>query len=743
MKKDQEIFEGIADSLKKREKLEYSREAHMNQLKKEQMKIAKAREDHEREEKKKHVEVFEGFETLASPGWANSFFESIKSKVSVIEAMINGEVTLSKEVFYAQEIFEDIALNSILQEIEKFYQYFYNDAEESSSKKFIKVLQEQSGEDVYSLFEPLRVLQICNPTNKNEKSKITNGKLYTFCEQNKGRLFTLDELMKLKVGQGELDKLKNECSIASIIYKEIRCSSVHKGEHLAINIQGITFDKNKLLETYKNIAGRLINLPTATKQELFQRLLGIINNTPNLVSTNTPAKIHRSELDALLRWINKPDRKPLIIRGARQVGKSTLVRQLAEVTQRFCLELNFEKNPELSDFFSEKDPKKIMQLLATYAKRPLSESTLLFLDEVQAAPQVLENLRYFYEEYAQLPVIAAGSLLDFALEMPAFSVPVGRIEYFYVGPLSFEDFLTALGETHLVEWIRNWSIGDPVPLPLHQQCLDWAKQFWLIGGMPEVVSLYSQHRDFQQADNLKQNILQTYVEDFHKYGRAKQLPLLRRIFHTIPGLIGETLKYSKIDKESKSTQVRESLEHLQLARILHLICHSDATGLPLKATVNPQIFKTIFLDIGLLCAALRLDQLEIIKSPDWAWINRGSLAEQFVGQALLKLNDTYHIPELFYWVRRDNQAKAEIDYIWQYKNTLIPIEVKAGKTGTLKSLHYFIKEKNWPFAVRFNANVPSLMKETAKLSDGQLVSYKLLSLPFYMTEQLKRLANID
>jgi len=731
MKKDQEIFEGIEASLEKRGKTQYSRDAHIKQLEKE-----KNIEAYKRDEN------FKDFETLTSPGWANAFFESIKSKVSVIEAMINGEVTFSREVFYAQDILEDIALNSIMQEIEKFYRYFYNDEEESSRKKFIKVLQEQSGEDVYFLFDPLSILQICNPTNQNEKNKITNGKLYAFCEQNKGRLLTLDELLKLKLGQGELDKLKSECSIASIIYEKIRCPSVHKGEHLPIFIQGITFNKNKLLEAYKNIAGRLISLPNATKQELFQRLLGI-NNTPNPVSTNTPAKIHRSELDALLRWIHKPDRKPLIIRGARQVGKSTLVRQLAEETQRFCLELNFEKNPELSDFFSEKDPKKIMQLLATYAKRSLKEPTLLFLDEVQAAPQVLENLRYFYEEYAQLPVIAAGSLLDFALEAPAFSVPVGRIEYFYVGPLSFEDFLTALGETHLVEWIRNWSIGDPVPLPLHQQCLDWAKQFWLIGGMPEVVSLYSQHRDFQQADNLKQNILQTYVEDFHKYGRAKQLPLLRRIFHTIPGLIGETLKYSKIDKESKSTQVRESLDHLELARIIHLICHSDATGIPLKATVNTQIFKTIFLDIGLLCAALRLDQLEIIKSPDWAWINRGSLAEQFIGQALLKLHDTYHIPELFYWVRRDNQAKAEIDYVWQYKNTLIPIEVKAGKTGTLKSLHYFIKVKHWPFAVRFNANVPSLMEETAKLSDGQPVSYKLLSLPFYMAEQLKRLVNID
>lgn len=698
--------------------------------------------------KKNSANTLKNFEKLASPGWANSFFEAIKSKVSVIEAMINGEVTYQKEVFYAQEIFEDIALNSILQEIEKFYKYFYNEdykkeekirkrPYDQTRKRFIKVLQNQSGDESYSLLSPQSILRICNPTNKNEKNDITNGKLYDFCEQNKGRFITLDELANLKLGQGELDRLKNECSVAGIIYEVLRNHSIHEGEPLAINIQGIIFDKNKLLEIYKNVAGRLISLPNATKQELFQRLIG--NNTQHFISADTAPMMHRSELDALLKWINKPDRKPLIIRGARQVGKSTLVRQLAEATQRFCLELNFEKNPELGDFFAEKDPKKIMQLLATYAKRPLNESTLLFLDEVQAAPQVLENLRYFYEEYAQLPVIAAGSLLDFALETPAFSVPVGRIEYFYVGPLSFEDFLTALGETHLVEWIRNWSIGDPVPLPLHQQCLDLAKQFWLIGGMPEVVSLYSQHRDFQQADNLKQNILQTYVEDFHKYGRAKQLPLLRRIFHTIPGSIGETLKYSKIDRDSKSTQVRESLEHLQLARILHLICHSDATGIPLKATVNPQIFKTIFLDIGLLCAALRLDQLEIIKSPDWAWINRGSLAEQFIGQALLKLNDTYHIPELFYWVRQDQQAKAEIDYVWQYKDALFPIEVKAGKTGTLKSLHYFIKEKHWSFAIRFNANIPSLMQETAKLSDGRSVAYKLLSLPFYMAEQLKRL----
>lgn len=450
--------------------------------------------------------------------------------------------------------------------------------------------------------------------------------------------------------------------------------------------------------------------------------------------------IHRSELMTLSQWLNKPHRKPLVIRGARQVGKSTLVQQLAVKNHRFCLTLNFEKNPELADFFHDKNPKQIMQTLSVYAKRPLDPTkTLLFLDEIQVAPKILGILRYFYEEYAELPVVAAGSLLDFALKAPDFSMPVGRIEYFHLGPLSFEDFLTALGETSLMNWLKSFSVHDPIPLPIHKQCLDLVKQFWLIGGMPEIVAHYREYRDFQELDNLKQNILQTYQDDFHKYGRLKQIPLLRKAFKTIPSLIGQTLKYTSIDREYKSTQIREALDNLHAARIVHLIHHSNATGIPLEALVNHKIFKVIFLDIGLLCAALGLNKLEIIQGPDWAWINRGSLAEQFIGQSLLKLNASYHSPELFYWVREKPQASAEIDYIWQYKNYVIPIEVKAGKTGRLKSLHYFMKEKPWAFALRFNADMPNFLSETIKLTDGGPITYKLLSLPFYLAEQLERL----
>jgi uncharacterized protein len=451
--------------------------------------------------------------------------------------------------------------------------------------------------------------------------------------------------------------------------------------------------------------------------------------------------IHRSELALLGQWLNKPLRKPLVIRGARQVGKSTLVHQLAHATQRFCLALNFERTPALGDFFVEKDPKKIIQKLALYAKRPLEpDTTVLFLDEVQAAPHVLETLRYFYEEYPEFPVIAAGSLLDFALEEPTFSMPVGRIQFFHLGPLSFEDFLMALGESDLVAWLKTFSIRDTVPLPIHQRCLELLKQFWLIGGMPEIVAHFSKYRDFQEIDNLKQNILQTYHDDFHKYGRSKQSPLLRKIFQSLPALVGQRLKYATIDRDSKSTQVREALENLQLARVIRLVYHSHATGIPLRAQIDPKIFKVVFLDVGLQCSALGLSHLGILQAPDWAWINRGSLAEQFIGQSLLKLSPSYHAPELFYWIREKAQATAELDYVWQHENTIIPIEVKAGKTGRLKSLHYFIREKHWSFAVRFNADTPSFLEEKATFPNQKPIPYRLLSLPFYMAEQLERLS---
>lgn len=440
--------------------------------------------------------------------------------------------------------------------------------------------------------------------------------------------------------------------------------------------------------------------------------------------------------------MKKPHRRPLIIRGACQVGKSTLVSQLAEETGRFCLTLNFERNPELKEFFTDKNPRKIIENLSLYIKKNLDPNTaLLFLDEIQAAPEILEILRYFYEEYAEFPVLVAGSLLDFVLEKPEFSMPVGRIEYFYMGPLSFEDFLIALGEKNLVDWMRTVSLKNPIPLPIHKQCIELVKLFWLIGGMPGVVAHFAEYRDFQEVDNIKQSILHTYQDNFHKYERIKQIPLLRQVFNSIPHLVGQKIKYVMLDPYHKSIQVKESLDALKRASIIHPIVHTQANGIPLNAQIDPRIFKTLFLDIGLQSSALELNALDIIKAPEWMSINRGGLAEQFIGQSLLKLIPSYHPPELFYWIREKSQAAAEVDYVVQFQNCLIPIEVKAGKTGTLKSLHYFLHEKKQHFAVRFNADVPSYLQNTVnKLTDqGGKISYELLSLPFYFVEQLERL----
>jgi len=450
-------------------------------------------------------------------------------------------------------------------------------------------------------------------------------------------------------------------------------------------------------------------------------------------------QIHRFEVDLLLSWLNKKGRKPLIVRGARQVGKSHLVRQLAHLSGRACLELNFERHPEHKDFFESKDPVTILSHLSIYFKQPINpETTLLFLDEIQASPTVIEVLRYFYEEYPELPVIAAGSLLDFVLAEPAFSVPVGRIEYFHLSPISFEDFLKVQGEGALLEWIRTVDIMGTTPIPLHNRCLGLVKEFWLTGGMPEVVAEYVEHRDFQQIDAIKQSILQGYQEDFYKYGRIKQIPLLRRSFLALPGLIGQKIKYAQLDADSKSTQVKEALDCLNLAKIIHLVYHSHSSGLPLGAQIDPKIFKAIFLDIGLLCSASGLSHLSVIQAPDWVWINRGTLAKQFIGQTLLQLYPSYQKPELYYWAREKAQSSAQVDYVWQYESQIIPIEVKAGKTGHLKSLHYFMQEKHWPCGVRFNADVPSILNQKVKLPNQKEFSYRLLSLPFYLSGQINR-----
>lgn len=448
---------------------------------------------------------------------------------------------------------------------------------------------------------------------------------------------------------------------------------------------------------------------------------------------------HRREIDYLTQWLNRPDRKPIIIRGARQVGKSTLVRLCAEKWQKKLIEIDFEKNPEYAEIFKSQDPKTILMMLGSLLNQDIQASSIiLFLDEIQKTPEILQTLRYFYENMPELPVIAAGSLLDFVLQDLHFSMPVGRIEYLYLGPLNFEDFLNATGKPQLFNFIVNYTIDQGIPTPIHKTLLACVKTYFIVGGLPQAVAHYIKNSNFNDIERIKKNLLISYQEDFAKYASIAEQNRLRLIFDKIPRMLGEKFKYSHIDPEQKSTIIKSALQQLNLARLIHLVYHTDANGLPLGAEINEKNFKTYFLDVGLVVSALDLTILNFEDGIDFSLVNSGKIAEQFVAQELLQLRELYELPVLYYWMREQKSAHAELDFVIPFQGGIIPIEVKAGSHGTLKSLHYFLHEKHLNLGVRFCNALPGLHTTTVQVNKLTLNS-KLLSLPFYLVSQVHRL----
>lgn len=450
--------------------------------------------------------------------------------------------------------------------------------------------------------------------------------------------------------------------------------------------------------------------------------------------------MYRQQLDYLSQWVSIKHRKPIIIRGARQVGKSTLVRLLSQQCFLDLIELNFERNPELATLFKSHDPQRIIQLISLQTGQTLQPGrTLLFLDEIQGATEAIVALRYFYEELPELHILAAGSLLEFTLSKAAFSMPVGRIEYLHLGPMTLTEFMLALGESALVEFLNNYQISEEIPKPIHEKLMDITKIYFIIGGMPESIQAYLEDNTFQTSEKVKQSILSTYRDDFGKYALTTQHELIRKVFTKIPLMIGNKFKYSLISRESKSILVATALNQLCLARVAWKVHHTSANGVPLGAEQNDRFFKVLFLDVGLVSTSLGLSYLNLVDVDELIFINQGNMAEQFIGQHLFYKNPYYEEPALYYWVREKKSAAAEIDYIISKGQQIIPVEVKAGKTGQMKSLHQFIKEKQRRLAVRFNSEPPSLIDTTINLSDGSKVAFRLLSIPFYLVERLNQL----
>ena len=345
----------------------------------------------------------------------------------------------------------------------------------------------------------------------------------------------------------------------------------------------------------------------------------------------------------------------------------------------------------------------------------------------------MAQLRYFHELIPGLHVIAAGSLLDFTLR-DFKSMPVGRIEFLHLHPMSFEEFLEATEGPAILGYLGRLTLDQPPSEAVERKLVECLRRYFFVGGMPEAVRAYAERRDLLEVQRIQTGLVETMQEDFAKYGPGRLHELMRKTYRHVAQNVGRKIKFVNISREERSVDVRRALEGLTLGRVVHPIVHTSANGLPLGAERDGRHFKALFLDIGLVN---RLCGLDLAAADALITVHEGALAEQFVGQQLLAAAPPFEDPQLYYWMREARNANAEVDFLIRWHQEILPIEVKAGKTGTLRSAFQFLLEKQRRLAVRFHLG--SFALEDVKLPVGESKSVKLLSLPLYACGQLDRL----
>jgi predicted AAA+ superfamily ATPase len=403
---------------------------------------------------------------------------------------------------------------------------------------------------------------------------------------------------------------------------------------------------------------------------------------------------------ALAKWGESEKRKVLLVRGARQVGKTYSIRRFGERFQHF-LEVNFEEEKEVKSLFSfSLNPAEIVEKLSAFYSIPIVPGkTLLFFDEIQSCPEAIGSLRFFHEKMADLHVVAAGSLLEFALEeIP--SMGVGRITSLFMCPMSFVEFLTALGEHGLIAMLDKAGVANPLDEAFHNRLLNRLTTYLMIGGMPEVVQCYVDSRDLLECQFILDDLIVGFIDDFAKYKHKTSVVRLEEVFRNISLQSGEKFKYSKIDKHTSSGLYKESLNLLVKAGVVHKIHHTSAQGLPLGAQVNEKKFKACLFDIGMHQRLMGLELSELLVARDFKLVNRGGLLEVFAGLELIAYGNPRVKQALYYWHREAKSSNAEVDYIIQRNNQVVPIEVKAGTKGQMQSMHLFLKERELDYGIR-------------------------------------------
>ncbi|MBT3495625.1 MAG: AAA family ATPase [Candidatus Marinimicrobia bacterium] len=411
--------------------------------------------------------------------------------------------------------------------------------------------------------------------------------------------------------------------------------------------------------------------------------------------------IKRSIENALSSWKTTTNRKVLMLRGARQVGKTFSIRKFGQKFDRI-LEVNFDDNTNIHSLFGgDMDVQNIIQTLSVQYNIPIIEgTTLVFFDEIQACPNAIRSLRYFYEKMPDLHVVAAGSLLEFALEeIPSFGV--GRIQTLFMYPLTYHEFLSEIHPS-LPPIIDAADSNNPLENNLHQLACDYFKTYQIIGGMPEVVSEYLETGNYLNCTQLLDNLVQSFQTDFAKYKKRSPLEALKLVFQSIAKQAGNKFIYKHVAPELEHKTIKSALQLLLQAGLIYKIHHSGSSGIPLGSQINPKKFKILPFDSGIYQRLLGLNLKDYFLKNNLELINKGSLAEVTAGIQLMHHQSSLLQPQLYYWHREAKSSNAEIDYIIQQDGNIIPIEVKAGTKGQMQSMFLFLNSKNLDRGIRLS-----------------------------------------
>lgn len=437
----------------------------------------------------------------------------------------------------------------------------------------------------------------------------------------------------------------------------------------------------------------------------------------------------RKLLLELEKWRQNIPRKPLVIRGARQVGKTTLVNQFAAQYEQYIY-LNLELSEDREPFKNFTSIENLINTLFFLKNKTLAKksTTLLFIDEIQEVPKALNILRYFYELAPEISVIAAGSMLETLFDKN-ISFPIGRIEYKVIRPVSFPEFLSAIGENAALEQLTQ----VPVAAFAQSKLLSLFHTYALIGGMPEIVQHYATHKDLVALGPVYDSLISGYMEDVEKYAKSNaQILHIRHCIQNSFAQAGKRIKFEGFGNSSyKSREMGESLRTLEKALLMQLVYPCTSASLPMVPDIKKSPRLQI-LDTGLLNYFVGI-QKEIIGTNDLNSIYQGTLIEHLIGQELLAFQYNA-LSALHFWVREKKESTAEVDYLFQYDGLIIPIEVKSGKEGTLKSLHSYMDIAPHNFAIRFYAgsfNISDAITQNGK-------QYKILNLPYYLGSQIEK-----